>query len=497
MPLSTEDAAGNTATATRVVNVVAVVATNRSVKGLIRDFATGVGLADIDVSVGDQTVKTAADGAYQVPVTATGAIPRVIVNVSGTGYTTTGEITAIAAGENATATLDIDILPITSKSTQDPTVDFIAQVAGSPAQVSISANTLVNASGKLHTEMITADLTPINPALNINLMPGDMTVAGGAPIASYGALTVNFSDASGNALNLAPGEIATVRIPVASKGGTAPATIPLFYFDEALGVWVEEGSATLSADKKYYEGTVAHFTTWNADYLYNSVTITGCVQDKNGNRVANALVNMEGFNYSGMTTSSTDTNGDFIISAMESAISLIVASTSNQVSNTVKVSTDTTDKTLNGCLLLGDVPLTARLTWGENPSDLDTWVIGPNNYRIYFNSKGSLASAPFSQLDVDDLLSYGPEVFTALRFEVDGTYHYAVHDFSGATNQSTTTISASPARVALTLEGQTTVFAPPPGQGTKLWWNVFDIVVTGGVISITPIQTWSNAAPSP
>ncbi|MEE9309599.1 MAG: hypothetical protein V3U64_01120, partial [Cocleimonas sp.] len=432
-----------------------VTTATRLVEGLIRDFATAEALSGIDVSIGSRTVKTNADGAYSVLVDGQDAIERVVVNVSGNGYTTTSKITPIAAGANATATLDIDILAVASSSQQDPTTDFTATVAGSPAQVIIGANTLVDANGNYATGTVTVDLTPINPALDIELMPGDMTVSGGAPIASYGALTTDFTNAAGKALNLASGKTATVRIPVASRETSPPSTIPLFYFNEDTGFWVQDGTATLDATSSYYEGTVEHFTTWNADYLYANTTIEGCVMDESGNRVANALVSMEGFNYSGMTTSSTDANGDFTITTKQLATSLIVASTSDQVSNTVKVSTGIVPKVLTDCLLLGDVPLTVRLTWGENPRDLDTHVIGKNGYHIYFVSKGSLVSAPLAQLDVDDTSGYGPEVFTALSFPEDGTYHYAVYRYSGSS-----TISASPARVELTLEGQTRVFVP-------------------------------------
>ncbi|MEE9309394.1 MAG: hypothetical protein V3U64_00080, partial [Cocleimonas sp.] len=76
-----------------------------------------------------------------------------------------------------------------------------------------------------------------------------------------------------------------------------------------------------------------------------------------------------------------------------------------------------------------------------------------------------------------------------LSFPEDGTYHYAVYRYSGSS-----TISASPARVELTLEGQTRVFVPPAGTAMR-WWNVFDIVVAGGSITIVPVQTWSNSKP--
>lgn len=492
------DSANNAANeVTRTVTVVEEnVVFQRGVVGTIHNYATGEGISGISVTIANQTVTTDANGAYQVPV-AGAANPRVVVTASGNGFTTISKITSIGPATDARSSLDIEMLPVAFSGTFNPTQNFTALVPNSTASVAIGAGSLVDASGTLPVGDITAALTPINPALDINLMPGDMTVSGGDPLASYGALTVAFSDASGSPLNLSSGQTATIRIPVSNRGSTAvPATIPLYYFDEDQGVWVQEGAATLSADGTYYEGSVGHFSTWNADYLFDSISINGCVQDFTGNKIANALVNMEGFNYNGMTATRTDANGNFIVTAMKNGISLVVASTSNKVSNTIKVGDNestATDVTVSDCLILGDVPLTVRLTWGVNPTDLDTHVFGPSDYHIWWLGQGSLASEPHAQLDVDDITSYGPEVFTALSFPQAGTYHYAIHHFSGSS-----TISASPARVELTLEGQTTVYFPPTGQAaTDKYWNVFDIIVdTSGNITIVDVNTWSPNDPT-
>jgi uncharacterized protein YfaP (DUF2135 family) len=151
------------------------------------------------------------------------------------------------------------------------------------------------------------------------------------------------------------------------------------------------------------------------------------------------------------------------------------------------------DYTMTECLKIGNAPLTVRLTWGENPSDLDTHVIGPNDYHIWYQHLGTYATDS-AMLDVDDTSSYGPEVFTALSFPEAGTYHYSVYHYSGSS-----TITASPARVELTLNGNTTVFVPPAGQGASdKWWNVFDIVVAeDGTMSIVRVDTWATNETGP
>ncbi len=469
--------------------------TGGKIVGKVIDYSTGSGLVGATVEAGGKQTTTAADGLYTLTDIDNG--DRIVVSISKSDFTATSKIVTLS-NTIAEANLDVSLLPVEFTDSFDPTADYTGQIPNSSGRVAIGAGSLVDADGNPVTGTVTVELTTINPALDINLMPGDMTISGGDPIASYGAMTVEFTDASGNPLNLGAGESASIRIPVSNRdaGTTPPPTIPLFHYDEANGVWVQEGEARLAVNGTYYEGTVTHFSTWNADYLYESVSITGCVQDQNGVRVANASIAMQGSDYNGMASSISDANGDFEVDAMKDGTSLVVASTSGKVSNTVEVFTPTNVSLLPNCLILGDVPLTVRLTWGEEPYDLDTHVIGPNGYHIWYANPGSLSTSPFANLDIDDMNSYGPEVFTALSFPEAGTYHYAVYNYS---DSHTPNITGSPARVELTLNGDKTVFIPPAGEGnTDTWWNVFDIIVdASGNISINTINTWSSDATGP
>jgi hypothetical protein len=118
------------------------------------------------------------------------------------------------------------------------------------------------------------------------------TVAGGDMLAqrtdrstsilySYGILRVKMTGTHGEALQMAPGKTANLTIAIpATQLATAPATIPLWYFDEATGVWIEEGSAAKQGNK--YVGTVKHFTDWNADDPKDRATIIGRLVDCDG-----------------------------------------------------------------------------------------------------------------------------------------------------------------------------------------------------------------------
>ncbi len=106
---------------------------------------------------------------------------------------------------------------------------------------------------------------------------------------TYGMLAVELRGSGDEDLNLAEGEIAEIRIPLdASLIGSAANTIPLWYFDEAKGYWIEEGEATLIGDE--YVGTVSHFSFWNCDIPAEAINLFLTITDENGVPVNNQHV---------------------------------------------------------------------------------------------------------------------------------------------------------------------------------------------------------------
>jgi hypothetical protein len=126
-------------------------------------------------------------------------------------------------------------------------------------------------SGTVYNGTVKVAAFWINPAADdINeIMPGDLrgVNAGGEmkKLTSYGMAAVELTGASGEKLQLTPGKPATITIPMsASVSAHAPASIPLWYFDEVKGLWIEQGSATKKGN--VYTGDVSHFTFWNCDW---------------------------------------------------------------------------------------------------------------------------------------------------------------------------------------------------------------------------------------
>ncbi len=141
------------------------------------------------------------------------------------------------------------------------------------------------------------------------------------------------------------------------------------------------------------------------------------------------------------------------------------------------------------------------LTWGQNPSDLDSHLTGPaadgtTRWHVYYGQK---TSGDMCGLDVDDVSSFGPETVTCPRTGTTGTslrpgvYRYSVHHYSGTGN-----IGNSNASVRLEFAGgQQYRFTPPPVpsyRGPGDVWTVFELTVnSNGAVSMAPVDSVVNS----
>lgn len=467
-------------------------ATTGSVAVQVTDAATGAPVANATVSSGTQSVATDAQG--QATLNGVGTGERVVVRARAAAHADGLETVSVTS--SSTASLAIQVLPIGTQQTLAAASGGTVTVPGSSAQVTLPANGFVVDGGGAYTGPVTVTLTPIDPTQNVAAMPGEYlasTPSGTAMMESFGALSVQLTGASGEKLNLASGQTATVRIPAASRA-TLPATIPLFYFNETTGLWVQEGNSTLtSGAQPYYEGTVSHFSVWNADQIAATVHYLSCVKDAAGNPVAGVRLLSDGIDYSGTASALSDANGRFELPVKLGGRATVIGQKETQLTNTVSVGPLTADETQDTCLVLSSTSaaISVKLTWGQAPADVDSHLYLPDGSHVYFGADGSLAQAPFANLDVDDTSSFGPEVITVTRLMV-GTYTYRVHNYTGSYAPG---LTGSPVRVEARINGATTVYAPPAGEvaNSTDTWTVFSFTVDAQCrISVTRIDTWGT-----
>lgn len=116
------------------------------------------------------------------------------------------------------------------------------------------------------------------------------------------------------------------------------------------------------------------------------------------------------------------------------------------------------------------------LTWGENPRDLDSHMVGRlsdgSSFHVYYIHKKQFdEGTEICNLDVDDTTSYGPETVT-VKVKESSPYYYYIHRYAGSGH-----ISTSSAQIKV-YKGESLIktFNVPTDLGNGDYWNVFAIV---------------------
>ena len=131
----------------------------------------------------------------------------------------------------------------------------------------------------LYTGIVSVSAFFINPTANDfqEMIPGALMGVNidnqQMGLKSYGMIAVEMTDDNNEKLQLAPGKFASLTFPIpVSLLAQAPATIPLWTFNDSTGIWKEEGSATKQGNN--YVGKVSHFSIWNCDYPLPVIELT-------------------------------------------------------------------------------------------------------------------------------------------------------------------------------------------------------------------------------
>lgn len=116
------------------------------------------------------------------------------------------------------------------------------------------------------------------------------------------------------------------------------------------------------------------------------------------------------------------------------------------------------------------------LSWGANPSDLDSHVEGMRTngtrFHVYYADQYAYdGDVRVCDLDVDDTTSYGPETIT-LNTTTEEPYYYYVHKYAG-----NGTLPTSEAKVRV-YQGEALIaeYNVPTDLEAARYWNVFAIV---------------------
>lgn len=230
-------------------------------------------------------------------------------------------------------------------------------------------------------------------------------------------------------------------------------------------------------------------------------TATGTITNAlNGSGLSGVTLQVRnGWNNSGegsvIKTVRTDSNGRYSVSLPLGNYTLCASKdgfVSTMINIVVQKSTNSEKSGSMTPVVSGD-NFRIVLTWGSNPSDLDSHVVGAlkngNSFHVYYGNDYEYdVDTQVCYLDVDDTTSYGPETIT-LRTTTSTPYYYYIHHFDG--NGS---IATSNAQVKV-YQGDRLVasFNAPTDQGNAEYWNVF-AVKNGRIVVKNTISTNPNTS---
>ncbi|CAD7803224.1 hypothetical protein CHRY9390_01047 [Chryseobacterium aquaeductus] len=279
----------------------------RNFHGLV--LATnGTPISGAAVSIGSTTVQTNAKGLFVIK-NADVKENFAYVKTTKAGFVNGSRTIVPTNGSNR---INIMMIPATTTST-------IA--SGTTATVSLPNGTKVkfdgsfkDANGNAYTGNVNVAMFHLKPSdqyLN-ELMPGSLlanNTAGNARVLeTFGMLHVQLTGAAGQNLQIANNHTAEMTVAIdATQASTAPATIPLWSFNETTGIWQEEGSATKVGNA--YVGNVSHFSWWNCDAQFPQCILNVHIQNSTAQPLSNVNVKIFRQNQSS-SSATTDGNGN-------------------------------------------------------------------------------------------------------------------------------------------------------------------------------------------
>jgi hypothetical protein len=284
---------------------------SRNFHGQILD-TSGNPISNATVSIGSSSVQTNSNGLFNIQ-NVTVKEKFAYVKVSKTGFVDGSRVIIPTPGDNR---INVMLIPNTTTATIN---------SGTNSEVALPNGTKVkfdgafkDANGNIYSGIVQVGLyhlKPSNTYLN-QIMPGSLLASNSNGdtkiLETFGMLHVELKGSSGQKLNLANGHSAEVTFEIdPTQLSSSPQTIPLWSFDEAIGMWKEEGSATKVGNK--YVGNVSHFSWWNCDAPFDQCNLTITVNNNSGLPVSNLNVEIirpsQQYGTNGITNASGQVSG--------------------------------------------------------------------------------------------------------------------------------------------------------------------------------------------
>lgn len=305
------DSASITTASTQVTTAPAYKAMQ---EGEVKDSITGEPVANVEVSIGSQSTTTDSNGYYKL--TNLQAKEKAVVTYKHSDYIKNSKIITIKEYTDGT-TLSPNYLEVKLNKYDDQHSDnseneslwsyyFGIKIPGG----TYTFNKGDKYSGGTVAKVAYEDESTANGR---DTFPGNYEGKNSngviVPFIAYGLMVIDLQNTNGISLSTTD----EITLTFYTANGTSAESIPLWYYDYAKGLWIEEGEATRLPDGKY-EGTVSHPGTWSLSQPIESEP--GIYRDRivypDGTPVKNLRVYAIGKNWI-KTDLTTDENGVFEI----------------------------------------------------------------------------------------------------------------------------------------------------------------------------------------
>ena len=282
-----------------------------SIQGRVID-QSGSPVKDATVTSGLNTAQTDVNGIFRLAAIKTSKYFGYI-KISKTGFFTGSR--TIVTSTTGVNYVEVELAPRTATGQFDA-ANRADITLPSSISLTLAANAVVTASSNQAysgtVNVYSSFFDPTDPNM-IKQIPGDLrgTDTSGRTVGlqSFGMAAIELEGSAGEKLQVGSSTSAIITIPIpVSLQSTAPPTIPLWYFNDTTGKWIEQGLALKTGPN--YIGSVSHFTYWNCGWPSDMVYFTANIKDQTGNPLAYARLDIKNMSTNGIQTIYSDSVGN-------------------------------------------------------------------------------------------------------------------------------------------------------------------------------------------
>lgn len=250
--------------------------TTASAAGLITD-ESGNPVSDAIVTLGNRTTVSDENGVFRIK-NAQVRENLAQVKIEKPGYFKGSR--SFRPVFEANPFVRVVLLAKTTAGAFDASTGGQVELAGQKVSLDFQAGSIVDDNGQAYSGQVSVAIQYLDPTASDldQRMPGNLLGFndrdGVQALSTFGMVAVELTGAQGQHLQLAENLPATLSVEVpAGLLGKAPSSIPLWHYDETVGIWMEEGEAQLQNGR--YVGLVSHFSFWNCDAPFPVIHMEG------------------------------------------------------------------------------------------------------------------------------------------------------------------------------------------------------------------------------